>query len=384
MEGITGYLILTLGTSLVLLSFVALSEKSGGWHPQPIHGQPDVVLSRTSSQKPGFFACFYRLLVKGIPLLVKDKRDTVIKGLVVTGIILFSRKLIYYVRFDGVVQTKFSIWWMDGNAQILLFISIMAFFMIGLGLQMLKTDIEKEGCLPPLIGIIFLAVVLSVMMNAIFEELNIKLPITGRHLILFIFAPLLEFKILCSGKYLGLLTGILSGYFIVTGYKKLTPRIRKHRAKSMIIAQLMILIAGLMFLIFLGFGFYRALGNPGDWERQLNNKVHVVSGETDMMELLEAVHSIDREQARYQSLEQIAAFIVKEKQFRWKKEIYQLVIDAILSYDGHRRGNLLEKIALWIAANGDVPWAKEVAMSIRDKTIRNNVLKELREKIEVK
>jgi hypothetical protein len=35
-----------------------------GWHPQPIHGQPDVVLSKASSQKLVFFASFYRILVK--------------------------------------------------------------------------------------------------------------------------------------------------------------------------------------------------------------------------------------------------------------------------------------------------------------------------------
>ncbi len=356
MEGITGYLILVLVSSLVLLKFVALSEKCG----KPI---------RNSLTKKG---------------QSRHSKETVIKGLVVTGIILFSRKLIYYVRFDGVIQTKFSIWWMDENAQTLLFISILIFYTIGLGMQMIKTGIEKEGCLPSLIGMVALAVIWSVMMNTLFKDMHIKLPITGRHLILSIFAPLLELKILCSGKYLGLLTSILLGYFIVIGYKKLTPGIRKHHAKSMIIAQLMILIAVLMFLIFLGFGFYIALGNPGDWKQQLNHKVVAVSSETDMMDLLDAVDSIDREQARYQSLEQIAAFIVKGKKFRWEKEIYRLVIDAILPYDGHRPGNLLEKIALWIAGNGDIPWAKEVAMSIQDKTIRTKVLKELQEKIEVK
>jgi formylglycine-generating enzyme required for sulfatase activity/energy-coupling factor transporter ATP-binding protein EcfA2 len=35
-----------------------------GWHPQPIHGQPDAVLSGASSQKPGSSASFYRIIVK--------------------------------------------------------------------------------------------------------------------------------------------------------------------------------------------------------------------------------------------------------------------------------------------------------------------------------
>ena len=38
--------------------------QKGGWHPQPIHGQPDVVLSEASSQKLVFFASFYKILIK--------------------------------------------------------------------------------------------------------------------------------------------------------------------------------------------------------------------------------------------------------------------------------------------------------------------------------
>ena len=126
----------------------------------------------------------------------------------------------------------------------------------------------------------------------------------------------------------------------------------------------------------------KALGNPGNWEQRLNNKVLSVTGETDMMDLVDAVHSIDREEARYENLERIVAVIVKEKEFRWKKEIYQQVIDVVLTFYGHRRRNLLKKIALWIAGNGDVPWAVEVAMSIPAKNIRNNVLKEIRQRTE--
>lgn len=45
--------------------------------------------------------------------LKKVPWDPVIKGLAAAGFILFSRRLIYYVHFDGVIQTKFSIWWVD-------------------------------------------------------------------------------------------------------------------------------------------------------------------------------------------------------------------------------------------------------------------------------
>jgi hypothetical protein len=38
-----------------------------GWHPQPIHGQPDGVLPGASSQKRVFFAGFYSILIKSVP-----------------------------------------------------------------------------------------------------------------------------------------------------------------------------------------------------------------------------------------------------------------------------------------------------------------------------
>jgi HAE1 family hydrophobic/amphiphilic exporter-1 len=55
-----------------------LSEASSqrGWHPRPIHGQPDAVLSEASSQKFGFFASFYRKLVK------KEPKSTIIDRLI--------------------------------------------------------------------------------------------------------------------------------------------------------------------------------------------------------------------------------------------------------------------------------------------------------------
>jgi hypothetical protein len=39
------------------------SSKSG-WHPHPIHGQPDAVLSEAASQKLVFFASFFKILTK--------------------------------------------------------------------------------------------------------------------------------------------------------------------------------------------------------------------------------------------------------------------------------------------------------------------------------
>ena len=170
--------------------------------------------------------------------------------------------------------------------------------------------------------------------------------------------------------FLGIFTSFVLGYFIVDRYKKLTPKINTGKTKFLI-------APGTILLVFLVLCFFIF---PGNWDRQLNNKLLSVSGESDMVDLLDAVHSIYREESRFQILEPIAAFIVKEKKFRWKKEIYQQFIDEVKTLAGYHSTWLLEKIVLWIAKTGDIPWAREMAMSIPAKNIRNNLLKELREK----
>jgi competence protein ComEC len=53
----------------ILIVFFLLSETHAkrGWHPQPIHGQPDAVLSETSSQKFAEKTKFHKVLVKMAP-----------------------------------------------------------------------------------------------------------------------------------------------------------------------------------------------------------------------------------------------------------------------------------------------------------------------------
>ena len=48
------------------------------------------------------------------PFLRKVHWDTVIKGFVAAGFILFVRKVLYYIGpFFGIIQTPSSIWWAD-------------------------------------------------------------------------------------------------------------------------------------------------------------------------------------------------------------------------------------------------------------------------------
>lgn len=309
--------------------------------------------------------------------LKKVPWDTVIKGLAAAGFILFSRRLIYYVHFDGVIQTKFSIWWVEEYVLISLFF-IFGFFLLLVTL----IGILKKYIQIPLkrVNVVF------IMLSGVLLFLGIKVLIPlleGSKVIyavgiiyreglnLIIFTPLLLLKMLCTGKYPGLFTSFAVGYFIVNRYKKLTPIINPGNVKFLI-------APGAMLMLFL---FLCLIIFPGNWERRLNNKLPSVSGETEMVDLLDAVHSIYREEARYESLKPIVSSMVKERYFRWEKKIYQRVIDEIGTLAGYHSSRLLRKIVLWIAKTGDIQWATSIAQKIPDRKIKNNTLTEIREKI---
>jgi hypothetical protein len=312
--------------------------------------------------------------------LKKVPWDTVIKGLAAAGFILFSRKLIYYLPFDGVIQTKFSIWWVEDNVLTSLFF-IFGFFLILVTL----IGIVKRYIQIPLkrVNVVF------IMLSGVLLFLGIKVIVPlleGSKVIyavgiiyrvglnLIIFAPLLLLKMLCTGKYLGLFTSFVVGYFIVNRYKKLTPKINPGNVKFLIAPGAMLLV-----FLFLCFSIF-----PGSWNVKFNDKVKSATSERDMMALLDAVHSINKEKARYESLKPIVSSMVKEEDFRWKKEIYQRVIDEVKTLAGYRSSRLLRKIVLWIAKTGNIPWATAIAEKIPDMEIKDNTLKELRENIEEK
>jgi hypothetical protein len=191
---------------------------------------------------------------------------------------------------------------------------------------------------------------------------------------LIIFTPLLLLKMLCTGKYLGLFTSFAVGYFVVNRYKKLTPKINLENAKFLI-------APGAIFLLFLILCFSIF---PGSWDLRFNDKVKSVTSEIDMSHLLDAVHSIDREKVRYESLIPIVNSMVKEEDFRWEREIYQRVIDEVETLAGYRSSRLLRKIVLWIAKIGDIQWATSITEKIPDMKIRTSAWETIRERIEEK
>ena len=173
----------------------------------------------------------HRFFTKKIPLLMDLRRDTVIKGLAITGAILFTRKLVFYLPYTGIIQTKFSIWWMDRGTLIFLhiiFVLYMAWIAAMVGLtaivrRKLKFKIVIDPNFPALVQVLFFWGLFGILL--LISKTSFSIP-WAKVLILIVYAPLILFKMLCSGKYLGILTGFLLGYFIVSRYKKLSPLYR--------------------------------------------------------------------------------------------------------------------------------------------------------------
>jgi hypothetical protein len=304
------------------------------------------------------------------PFLMKLPLDTVIKGFAAGAFILFLRKVLYYVPLVGIIQTKSSIWQMHEKVMVGL---IGFFFMMAL----ITLNARENKVLKKLINTLAFWVTSYILSTFILtallaEKLHATLP---QVIVAIALIPLLFLKLLVSGKYLGIFTSFVVGYFIIDRYKK-----RKSWITSNISGWLFTACGLLMVLLF--FNFPR-IQDQGVWQIQ-NNRVMSVTSECDMIDLLDAVNSIDQGETRYVSFEQMISLMIKEEDPPWKKEIYQVVIDEVNDLPAFWSTKLLRKTSLWIAGTGDIPWASSVAKSIPNEDIKNSTLKQIREKVEKK
>ncbi len=155
--------------------------------------------------------------------------DTLIKGLVVAGFIFFVKKILYYVKFLDFIQTPASVWWIDlqmMGAVCFIFICqivvMLAVYLTYYFLKKLSIEIFFE---------IVLIVVIMLSLVAVLDQMDLIPPETRRFIralfVLFL-TPLLFLKMLCTGKYLGLLTSFMVGSYIVDRYKKLKSKVKKN------------------------------------------------------------------------------------------------------------------------------------------------------------
>jgi hypothetical protein len=272
----------------------------------------------------------HRFLTKKIRFLTKVPWETVIKVLTGAGFILFLKKFIYYFPFEGIMQSKFSIWWVDKYVLLflyyLLFLILCGLVLIAVGKGAIAGNIKSITGI--LLTILFFVLLISYA--GVLENLGLQFGL-DEVLYLLVFTPLLFLKMLCSGKYLGLFTCLVVAYIIVETYKKLKPQITRHNAKFLA-------PFGAVFWVFLIFSFTYL---PLDWEEKLLHQMQTAKHRSDFLEVLDTTKSMKN-----------------------------------LQYES----NALKRIAVEIARSGEIQRAKLVAEQIPNEEIKNTALEEIRQR----
>jgi hypothetical protein len=244
--------------------------------------------------------------------------------------ILVLKKLLYYIPFNGIIQTPASVWWVDKEILKPMYTFFIAFLLAAIGTQFAikyrrKLSKQRDFCFE----MAFICWTISVIVFAVMRLTSDTL--SWIHII---FSPLLALKMFCTGKYLGLFVSLGLVYFFLFLYRKLISEIINRCAAKFLVGALLIII---------GFGFFFYYQLSGDWDKRFQHKVQAAKSEKAFEDLLDAGHSIK---------------------------------------DNIDKSNTLKVLALKIAERGNIPWAASVAQSIPDEEIKNTTLKQIREKTE--
>ena len=242
--------------------------------------------------------------------------------------IIVARKLIYYVPCFGVIQTTSSIRWIDTCVLtamcFIFFLFLVAATVIGIFFGF-KTNRSKRKelvvvQLRQFLVVLFILGVFFTLLTA--HELSLDaMPWTQ-----IIFTPLIILKMMCSGKFLGLLTSAAVGYLIFNRCKKIKQGITRDNIKFLALPLLII-------IVFLVFAFNHFIGNG---RSMMIDKLETANSRKDFEDLLEAAHSIK---------------------------------------DDHYKSGVLRAVAMAIADRDDISWATAIANDIPDMKIRTSALK---------
>jgi len=266
--------------------------------------------------------------------------NTISKIVCVWAIILFSRKLTYYLPISGVIQTKNTIWWVDEEIifplyglfivlLILLILLIRAIYRV----FVLKSQIMS---IPVQIHILLLMIV-CIILFAIFQGVSQRMGISfGQLAIVFLAMPLLVLKMICSGKYLGLLTSLVLAYFSIYGYK--------NRKKILSIRRVLVVI-----LLVAGFGVFGYYKFSGDWEKRFLPNVQAAKSQSAFEELSEAAQSITENNRKSDVLNHIAVAIKKTNDIQWAVSIAQLIDNTLTEIRERikKKNKMIKQIKGW-------------------------------------
>ena len=309
------YLIFTAAFFTASLTAALLSE----WYGTVGTTRPSVPQPRSAPRKR-------KLPDTEIPL------DSVLKAFIIWAGIHFIKKLLYYIPFFGIMQTKYSLWWADGRILGLVYYIFILFLAAIAAVLYFKYNpgfnLKNKGC-----GFQFLAV--GFVMFYILIPISLWQSIPGftqaQFIATVVFAPLLIVKMILTGKYIGIFTSILAGSFIVGFWKKLRPGITAQNEKAFIGPGIFIIIA--MF-----FGYILL---TGDMQPQVENIGMMIERETGYSDMVDAAHSLP---------------------------------------DTVQRSQALRITALTAAGKGKFTFARSLAATIPVENIKNNTLWELDKK----
>jgi len=330
-------------------------------------------------QVQGYFVptAFFLLLLLGAASLVEKYKNIIplkVSWDSLTNIfstwcfIICFRKMIYYVPFFGIMQTESTLWWVDANILIFLYYIFLLFLMgvaVIVYIAMRTKSVTYEGLAGLILAMFFLG---GSLILPISNGLNISL---SKGFLYIIFAPLLVLKMLCSGKYLGILTAFLLGIFINNRYNKLKPKITGKNAKFLILPVFML-------IVFVVFSFIHFPGKPGE---KFMSKVQAARSPLAVEDLLAAAHSIKTNEGYWMyALKTISGKIVDIGDIQWKREMFLRVTAAVKKLTAAKeKYELIKKIVVDIAKTGDIQWAESLAESIPYEDIKTSARHEIRE-----
>ena len=253
---------------------------------------------------------------------------TIIKIFCLWAAIIFLRKLTYYFQLNGIIQTKDTLFRVDEKAghMIISFIFLMtgAIGMIKAIVVLYKTPDKWHSTI--YISIVLLSTFFICSSWVMLHRMSASWEI----LFLIIVIPLLPLKMLCSGKYLGLLTALLTALYIVNKHKKLKTGKTKINAKFFVVPVLIIIVVLL-------WNHYKT---RGDWKEEFAGRIRAAKSTRILEDLVDAAATIRNETDKSVVLRDIAAAV---------------------------------------ATTGDIKWASSIAGNIPDDGIRSLALIEIRE-----
>lgn len=248
------------------------------------------------------------------------------KVIVVWAVILALRKLLYYIPIEGVTQTKDSVWWIDENNSF--YLPIFLFIASIMILRGIKDKLNLSEIRDEIIKFLELMVIFgfiaAIYIGVFIQSTNISIPVFP-----YIAKFLLSLKIICSGKYMGLVTGFLLAYYITNEHKKFKG--------------VPVLLLSMGMLVYLTIP-----STPSAWWSKFHSELHAAG--------------VNQQEKAFEDL-----------------------LDAAYSLGARaKKSRVLGEIARAIAGTGDTQWATSVANRIPNADLRNSTLKEIRKKMKEK